>query len=37
AARVALELSPESARALAQAILFTLDTIPAGLLSDARS
>jgi Family of unknown function (DUF6295) len=30
-ARVALELDPTSARALAQAILTTLDTIPAGL------
>jgi len=31
-ARVALELSPGSARALANAILSTLDTIPTGLL-----
>jgi hypothetical protein len=30
-ARVALELDPESARALAEAILQTLATIPAGL------
>jgi hypothetical protein len=30
-ARVALELDPSSARALAEAILRTLDTIPAGL------
>lgn len=31
-ARVALELSPKSARALANAILHTLDTVPSGLL-----
>jgi hypothetical protein len=30
-ARVALELDPESARALAEAILQTLESIPAGL------
>ena len=30
-ARVALELDPSSARALAEAILRTLDTIPTGL------
>ena len=34
AARVALELSPESARALALAILHTLDTVPSGLLGE---
>jgi hypothetical protein len=33
-ARVALELSPESARNLAIAILHTLDTVPHGLLSE---
>ena len=32
AARVALELSPTSARELAEAILRTLDTVPEGLL-----
>jgi hypothetical protein len=32
-ARVALELSPESARALANAILHSLDTVPSELLS----
>jgi Family of unknown function (DUF6295) len=36
-ARVALELSAESARALANAILQTLDTVPSGLLSDTHS
>jgi hypothetical protein len=36
-ARVALELDPESARALANAILHTLDTVPSDLLSDQRS
>jgi hypothetical protein len=34
-ARVALELSPDSARELAVAILRTLDSAPAELLSDA--
>ncbi|HVB50395.1 MAG TPA: DUF6295 family protein [Acidimicrobiales bacterium] len=33
-ARVALELSPESARALANAILHSLDTVPKELLSE---
>lgn len=33
-ARVALELSPESARKIAIAILHTLDTVPSGLLSE---
>jgi uncharacterized protein DUF6295 len=33
-ARAALELSPESARALANAILHTLDVVPSGLLSE---
>jgi hypothetical protein len=33
-ARAALELSPESARALANAILHTLDAVPSGLLSE---
>ncbi len=32
-ARVAVELDPESARALAQAILQTLETVPPGLLN----
>jgi len=36
-ARVALELSPESARALATAILHILDTAPSELLSDSAS
>lgn len=36
-ARVALELHPDSARALAHAILHTLDTVPSGLLSDQPS
>lgn len=35
-ARVALEMSPESARSLALAILHTLDSVPTGLVSDAR-
>ncbi len=34
AARVALELSPESARELAEAILRTLDSVPRGLLDE---
>lgn len=33
-ARVALELSPASARNLANAILHALDTVPSGLLSE---
>ena len=33
-ARAALEFSPESARALANAILHTLDAVPSELLSD---
>jgi len=37
AARVALELSPESARALANAILHSLDTVPKELLSEHTS
>ena len=36
-ARVALELSPESARALANAILHSLDTVPSELLSEPTS
>jgi hypothetical protein len=36
-ARAALELSPESARALANAILHTLDTVPGGLLNETTS
>jgi Family of unknown function (DUF6295) len=36
-ARAALELSPESARALANAILHTLDTVPSGLLNETTS
>jgi hypothetical protein len=36
-ARVALELSPESARALANAILHSLDTVPSGLLAEYAS
>jgi hypothetical protein len=36
-ARVALEMSPESARALALAILHTLDTVPRGLLGERIS
>ncbi|MCU1363043.1 MAG: hypothetical protein JWM55_871 [Acidimicrobiaceae bacterium] len=36
-ARTALELSPESARALANAILHTLDAVPSGLLSNTNS
>ncbi len=36
-ARAALELSPESARALANAILHTLDAVPSGLLSEPHS
>jgi hypothetical protein len=36
-ARVALELSPESARALANAILHSLDTAPSELLADYAS
>lgn len=35
AARVALELSPDSARALANAILATLDSVPAVLMRDS--
>jgi len=34
-ARVAVELDPASARALAEAILETLDTVPSGLISAA--
>jgi hypothetical protein len=34
---VALEMSPESARALALAILHTLDTVPSGQLSERVS
>jgi len=37
AARVALELSAESARSLATAILHTLDAVPSGLLSESNS
>lgn len=36
AARVALELSPDSARALAHAILTTLDSVPGALMRDSR-
>ena len=36
-ARVALELDPTSARALAQAILTTLETIPAGLRGESAT
>ena len=36
-ARVALEMSPESARALALAILHTLDTVPSGLMGEPVS
>ena len=36
-ARVALELSTESARSLANAILHTLDAVPHGLLSESPS
>ncbi|MGA7834928.1 MAG: DUF6295 family protein [Acidimicrobiales bacterium] len=36
-ARTAIELNPESARALAHAILATLDTIPSELLSELTS
>ncbi len=36
-ARAAIELNPESARALANAILTTLDTVPSELLSDLTS
>ncbi len=36
-ARAAIELSPESARALAHAILTTLDTVPRELLSERSS
>jgi hypothetical protein len=36
-ARTAIELNPKSARALANAILATLDTIPAELLSELTS
>ncbi len=36
-ARAALEMDPESARALAEAILKSLDTIPDALLSDLAS
>jgi hypothetical protein len=36
-ARVALEMSPESARTLAFAILHTLDNVPDGLLSEPVS
>lgn len=36
-ARVALELSAESARKLANAILHTLDVVPIGLLSESAS
>ena len=36
-ARAALEMDPESARALAEAILKSLDTIPGALLSDLVS
>ncbi len=35
AARVALELDPQAARALATAILETLETVPEGLIADA--
>jgi hypothetical protein len=36
-ARAAIELNPESARALANAILTTLDTVPRELLSELAS
>jgi hypothetical protein len=36
-ARVAVELDPTSARALAEAILETLETVPAGLLEASAS
>ena len=36
-ARVALEMSPESARSLALAILHTLDSAPSALLSEAHN
>jgi hypothetical protein len=36
-ARVALELSPQSARALALAILHTLHTVPSGLIGELVS
>ena len=36
-ARIALELDPASARALAEAILLTLDHAPAGLLAEFAS
>jgi hypothetical protein len=36
-ARAAIEMDPESARALANAILQSLDTIPDGLLSELTS
>ncbi len=36
-ARAALELNPESARALANAILSTLDTVPSELMSEPAS
>jgi hypothetical protein len=36
-ARAALEMDPESARALAQAILASLDTVPEALLGDLVS
>lgn len=36
-ARAAIEMDPESARALANAILQSLDTIPDGLLSELAS
>jgi Family of unknown function (DUF6295) len=35
AARVALELHPQTARALAEAILRSLDAVPAGVLAEA--
>jgi hypothetical protein len=36
-ARIALELDPDSARALAQSILHTLDRVPDGLLGNCAS
>lgn len=36
-ARIALELDPHSARALAQSILRTLDQVPAGLLDESET
>lgn len=36
-ARVALEMSPQSARALAEAILHTLDGVPSGLMDEPTS